>query len=99
MAAHLVEELLVGKRLAAPRLHQSIHPFWLLLFFSTSPIAANKNRVITTKNTKNAMRRFSAASKQVLLLPLLRNFAPEKNTSDAYNMVFLALLIYWGGEY
>ena len=69
-----------------------------LLFFSTSPIAANKNRVITTKNTKNAMRRFSAASKQVLLLPLLRNFAPEKNASDAYNMVFLALLINWGGS-
>ena len=43
------------------------------------------------------MQRFSAASKQVLLLPLLRNFTPEKNTSDAYNMVFLTLLINWGG--
>ena len=44
------------------------------------------------------MRRFSAASKQVLSLALLRNFDPEKNASDARNMVFLALLINWGGS-
>ena len=47
----------------------------------------------------NLLRRFSAASKQVLLLPLLRNVAPETNASDNHNMALLALLINWEGEY